>query len=467
VLHLEHPLEPLRGADYNPREISERELEKLRESIRRFGIVKPIIAKSDGLIVAGHQRTKALRAIGITHAPVYVLPKDTTTADEVRFNQIHNGTDVDHPDANAWIREPLKEGWQEVKSLDANWLCGMAVVRNTISQMIRAFGSWGGCVASLDGEVIHCTQYAMACVKSGYPLLVYGVPVERKEEYREFLGAQYGRFSYRGIERQTFIQTLAQMNRLRNVPGTRVIGSTLYEDIVQPWLKANPGLRGIDFGSGKGDYAAKLRREGHNLYDLELFRRVVGSNVIDKRWINRAITQICATLRKQGRFDYVVCDSVFNSVDSDDAEFAVATMIGALCRPGGQIFYSGRAAQWQAASLRAKRSRRTGTLAFLDDKRFTAIFRNGHWFFQKFHSRDEAEALGKLMGIESVGTQANSSTWRCWGEKKFEVPWENVERAIHFEFELPWPEGEVIGRSEDVLAAMRPFYTQTRVAVGE
>lgn len=44
--------------------------------IRRFGIIKPIICKQDGLIVAGHQRTKALRANGVTHAPVYVLPGD-------------------------------------------------------------------------------------------------------------------------------------------------------------------------------------------------------------------------------------------------------------------------------------------------------------------------------------------------------------------------------------------------------
>lgn len=460
MLDFNHPIANLRGADYNPREISETELSKLRESVTRFGIVKPIIIKTDGLIVAGHQRTKALRAKGVTHAPVYILPGDTTQADEIRFNQLHNGTDVDHPEANAWIREPLKLGWQTVKKLDANWKCGMQVVRTNIAQLIHKFGPWGGCVAALDGEVIHCTQYAMACVKAGYELLVYVVENERKEEYREFLGAKYGRFSYKGIERKTYIQTLAQMNRLRSVPGTRVIGSTLYENTFEPWLRENPGLRGIDFGSGKGDYAQKLRRLGENIYDLELFRRTVGENAIDKRWVNRAINSVIHVLKKHGRFDYVVCDSVFNSVDCKDAEFAVATMIGALCKPGGMVFYSGRAKKSTAASLRQGQAQRTGTLYFLDDDGFTSIMRNGAWFFQKFHSVEECQALAKLMGVE-VEYKGNTSSWHCFGLKTSEVPWESVERAIKYEFELPWPDGP-IGRSADVLEAFRPFYADAK-----
>lgn len=106
------------------------------------------------------------------------------------------------------------------------------------SELIAKFGPWGSCVAGMDGEIVHCSQYAMACAKSGYPVLVYVVENDRKEEYRELLGAKYGVFSYKNIERKTYIQTFAQMNRLRDAPGTRTIQSTLYRKVAEPFMKA-------------------------------------------------------------------------------------------------------------------------------------------------------------------------------------------------------------------------------------
>lgn len=71
MLELDYPIKDLVGADYNPREIDEESLKTLRQSIKTLGIVKPIIV-SGNLIVAGHQRTKALLAAGIDKAPVYL-----------------------------------------------------------------------------------------------------------------------------------------------------------------------------------------------------------------------------------------------------------------------------------------------------------------------------------------------------------------------------------------------------------
>ena len=90
MLHLNYDITHLRGAEYNPRFIGEDDLARLAESVRELGLVKPLIVRGD-LLVAGHQRTKALRKLGITRAAVYVLPCETTVYDEVRFNQLHNG----------------------------------------------------------------------------------------------------------------------------------------------------------------------------------------------------------------------------------------------------------------------------------------------------------------------------------------------------------------------------------------
>lgn len=77
MLELDYPIKDLVGADYNPRQIDEESLKTLRASIKTLGIVKPIIV-SGNLIVAGHQRTKALLAAGIDKAPVYLCRKILT-----------------------------------------------------------------------------------------------------------------------------------------------------------------------------------------------------------------------------------------------------------------------------------------------------------------------------------------------------------------------------------------------------
>ncbi len=54
----------LKGAEYNPREISDESMSALMDSLRQFGFVQPVVArKSDYLIVGGHQRVAAMLAI--------------------------------------------------------------------------------------------------------------------------------------------------------------------------------------------------------------------------------------------------------------------------------------------------------------------------------------------------------------------------------------------------------------------
>ncbi len=59
------------AAPYNPRRMSEHDLEALRRSLRFFGTVEPIVVnRRSGHIVGGHQRVKAAQAEGIDTLPV-------------------------------------------------------------------------------------------------------------------------------------------------------------------------------------------------------------------------------------------------------------------------------------------------------------------------------------------------------------------------------------------------------------
>ena len=251
MLELDYPIKDLVGADYNPREIDEESLKTLRQSIKTLGIVKPIIV-SGNLIVAGHQRTKALLAAGIDKAPVYLLPANINQTDEIRFNQLHNGTDFDSGDERAWVGRSENLGFEMVPpiKLRGNMRAKMANVRNEICKLIIKYGNWGACVATQAGKVIHAGQYVLACKAMGIPTRVYRIPNNMAQQAAEFLNKKYGKFSYDHLAKTTFIQTFAQKFRLRHDEQEEkpFNASPTYEKSLIPNYKK--GERIFDFGCG-------------------------------------------------------------------------------------------------------------------------------------------------------------------------------------------------------------------------
>ena len=90
--------------EYNPRQITDDEMEKLKNSINEFGYVAPIIVnKHNNHIVGGNQRYEALKSLGYEEIDVvYIHEKDKNREkalnialnkisgewDEVKLNQI-------------------------------------------------------------------------------------------------------------------------------------------------------------------------------------------------------------------------------------------------------------------------------------------------------------------------------------------------------------------------------------------
>ena len=90
--------------EYNPRQITDDEMEKLKNSINEFGYVAPIIVnKHNNHIVGGNQRYEALKSLGYTDVDVVfvdepdlnrekalniALNKISGEWDEVKLNQI-------------------------------------------------------------------------------------------------------------------------------------------------------------------------------------------------------------------------------------------------------------------------------------------------------------------------------------------------------------------------------------------
>ena len=70
-------IDSLKPSEYNPRKISKESMEQLKESIKKFKLVDPLIvncAKNrNGIVIGGHMRLKAATELGFKEAPVVYL----------------------------------------------------------------------------------------------------------------------------------------------------------------------------------------------------------------------------------------------------------------------------------------------------------------------------------------------------------------------------------------------------------
>ena len=88
-------------AEYNPRYISDEQLEHLKASIQRFDAVEPVLVNMHpdrkNIIVSGHQRLKAAKALGMKKFPCVELnlDKDKERELNVRMNKNTGGWDWD------------------------------------------------------------------------------------------------------------------------------------------------------------------------------------------------------------------------------------------------------------------------------------------------------------------------------------------------------------------------------------
>lgn len=114
------------GAVYNPRKLSDKEREDLKESLTRFGIVDPIIVNSNkkrkNIIIGGHQRVKVWSEMGNETIPVTYIDLDEPQERELnlRLNKNTGSWDVEAL-LNEFSSDELKDwGWsdEEYQSLE-------------------------------------------------------------------------------------------------------------------------------------------------------------------------------------------------------------------------------------------------------------------------------------------------------------------------------------------------------------
>ena len=87
----------LNPAEYNPRRMTNKQYEDLKNSLEKFGLVDPIIINSDNTVVGGHQRLRIMRELGAEFVPTVRvnLSKEDEKELNIRLNKNTAEWDMD------------------------------------------------------------------------------------------------------------------------------------------------------------------------------------------------------------------------------------------------------------------------------------------------------------------------------------------------------------------------------------
>ena len=120
----EYPIDQLISAEYNPRQLTKKQYQNLKDSVKRFGLVDPVLVNINkdrkDIIIGGHQRVTIAKDLGIKKIPRVEI--DLTLEKEkelnVRLNQNTGEWDFDILANNFDIDELVNWGFAETQ-LDA------------------------------------------------------------------------------------------------------------------------------------------------------------------------------------------------------------------------------------------------------------------------------------------------------------------------------------------------------------
>ena len=452
------PLTNLRPADYNPRFLSDDAFVRLQASLRRHGVVKPVILNADGTLVAGHQRTKALKAIGHTTTPAVILGQKVRLQDEIKFNLLHNRVETEASVVHAepgpigtWTNIP----WQTIRVDQSR----NSAFQQAIGYMTAGHGPWGSVVIDDQGRIVLNAEYAAVAAASRFDVLAWTVPSAHGAELVADLTGDYGVYDWTGLDDQAPVwnQHIVQPTRLRKHSSLAKqdklhCKSETWEHLVMPWLTKDH--RVVDFGAGHGDYAKHLRAQGFHVDDYEPYRTLPGKYAVDVRGVVGMIRRIEQNVRNNGLYDVVVLDSVINATTSTEYQQWVLTTVNALCAEDGIVCIGTRNLLREQDYENASHTlgRDSTRISFLDSENVDMRFFKGKWQKIRYHTPDTLRELLAPYFADVQVKKTRKATIEAVCRKPRQLPESEYQKALDEEFNMPYPNGFRHGRHLELVA---------------
>ena len=116
------------------------------------------------------------------------------------------------------------------------------------------------------------------------------------------------------------------------------------------------------------------------------------------------------------------------------------------------MFVSGRPRSVVDGYMRmTKLAAKKRVVEFLDEHGYSAIYRKGHWFYQKFHTEQQFKQSLEKSGFKCLEFKNSGTSWQCVAVKKNTLSDDRYKNAISYEFNLPISKSQTINKHNDVL----------------
>ena len=399
--HPDYPVDRLKPFVDNPRNVDVDGRARLVGSLKRYGLVKPLIADRDDYVLAGNQRLWALDA---DTAPVFKLTHQIK--DPVAFVQEHNllyNRFAEEPEVSVPPRQPHTWHWAEPEIEQFDW-ANHAPLREALEhwqRVVAQVGPVGSIVALPDGTVIEGHLWAMLCGLSGEKSLIRYVSEDPGDAF-DCIGTFDVEFDIRAGR-----HTVVRHKRL----------SPLYRRVLAQW--EHPDRRVLDIGCGYGRHF-ELLPGWVQPYGYEPWQTLPNeSDAYNVGAVGRQVERIAHTLRADGLFGHIVCDHVLFVTQRAELTRAIIRSMSSMLDPEGTAW----------ASVRVYRSKDRG-----DSKGNWIGGRAGRQYRMANWTREQVQAM-----FEECFTDVYISREINWFVRARGPKVRDME-AVETEFNLPYPQ---------------------------
>ena len=493
-------IESLEAASYNPREAEDWKLELLRLSLLKFGFLSPIYATPQGEILSGHQRHFLAQEIGLKKVPVCFLSKVTEENKKnvnICFNRATNDF-LQHENTKS-VSEKLKP--EEIKGelsclpdleleqiskraikyelmdtgeLERNNAGNLSHHRNTanVSLFLFKIGAFLPIIIDEDEKIINGKERFKGVIRkqfSKYPI------IRVKTEHAGALHSLFNHLTmsftlhrqYRDMLRHNSFRRRLNENRYKvSLALVFGIGRTMRSKDLD---LANQSIREkfervygdtiLDFGAGQLRDCRYLKEHGFRCIPFEPYY-AVGNN-IDKPSSIKIVQDFLSALHSGTNFSAITLGAVFNSIPFMEDCKHVLTILAALSLRNQAPVYT--VTRSVADGLYRKRNGyRKDSSFFLDyeDENFVSV--GGYASKPKTQRYFTSKSFYEFFKpyFSTVCSYLHNGVVRAMAKGAKQVSMEQLNEALEFEFDLPYPDGSRMGLVKE---AKQAFYFYLRV----
>jgi len=510
------PLERVEAAAYNPREADPDRLDLLTLSLRKLGFILPLYALPNGHLLSGHQRLTVAKNLGCTKVPVVFIdvPENKLKGINILFNRTTNdmrSTDTSTTISRSLPIDRLQALLDAVPDKDPNapdfYRCmtpeqvpvdtlmqGLTRQFETnavgICRKIQHLGIHMPVVLNPEGKVVNGSFRLMALGEIKTTLVRTGnwpetfPAIRLSAEEAELADLLLNLVSMKFTVEKQYADLLRwgayrrQENKVTDLPQSwRILvndwkAKSAREDLDESerfWnsFRAKYGETVCDFGAGHRRVKPLLEQKGIVCSEWEPYpcdwRNEVGDGErkdLPSLVLARKVTdQFLAEVRDH-RYTSVILSAVLNSVPFHFDRLCVLAVCHALCHFGGQIVGQCRAPE-NTSSVNYLKNRTDpdghhlpAPSTFLLDYEPNITLGNVGIApkVQKAHSAREVDALLKTFFTE---TKVVSNKNYVWFQARFprRLNPAVLAKAVVHEFDLPYRDGERLGRAQEALDA--------------